>query len=102
VLRDLHPLVDSPCRSLADSGARVPKVLPTAELEGSAQELTMEAPLVGQEGIIDSGERETFIIQLAKDSEGRSKATRSEGDDLEESAARALMRPGGRGHGERG
>jgi hypothetical protein len=34
VLRDLHPLGDGPCRSLADSGARVPKVLPTAELEG--------------------------------------------------------------------
>jgi hypothetical protein len=29
-----------------------------------------------------------------KDSKGRSKATRSEGDDLEESAARALMRHG--------
>ena len=34
--------------------------------------------------------------------EGRSKATRSEGDDLEESAARAFMRHGGRGRGGRG
>ena len=34
VLGDLNPLLDSPCRSLADSGARVPKILPTAELEG--------------------------------------------------------------------
>ena len=30
--------------------------------------------------------------KAGKDSEGRSKATRSEGDDLEESAARALIR----------
>ena len=83
VLRDLHPLGDSPCRSLADSGARAPKVLPTAELEGfftgliiamplepvygaavgddveEAQELTVEAPAggddAGQEGAINSG-----------------------------------------------
>jgi hypothetical protein len=83
VLRDLHPLGDSPCRSLADSGACVPKVLPTAELEGfftgliiampleqvggaavcdeveEAQEPTVEAPAggddAGQEGVIDSG-----------------------------------------------
>jgi len=34
VLRHLHPLGDRPCRSLADRGARVPEVLPTAELEG--------------------------------------------------------------------
>jgi hypothetical protein len=34
--------------------------------------------------------------KAGKDSRGRSKATRSEGDDLEESAARALMRHGGR------
>jgi len=34
VLGDLNPLGDSPCRSLADSGACVPKILPTAELEG--------------------------------------------------------------------
>jgi len=34
VLGDRNLLGDSPCRSLADSGARVPKVLPTAELEG--------------------------------------------------------------------
>jgi len=34
VLRHLHPLGNSTCRSVADSGACVPKVLPTAELEG--------------------------------------------------------------------
>jgi len=82
VLGDLDPLGDSPCRSLADSGARVPKVLPTAELEGflnglniamplepvygaavgdnveEAQELTVEVPAggddAGQEGVFDS------------------------------------------------
>jgi len=83
VLRDLHPVGDSPCRSLADSGARVPKVLPTVELEGfltgpivamplepvegaavgddveEAQELGGEAPAggddAGQEGVFESG-----------------------------------------------
>jgi hypothetical protein len=40
--------------------------------------------------------------KAGKDSKGRSKATRSEGDDLEKSAARALMRQGGRGRGGRG
>jgi len=35
--------------------------------------------------------------KAGKDSERRSKATRSEGDDLGDSAARALMRHGGRG-----
>ena len=40
--------------------------------------------------------------RAGKDSKGRSKATRSEGDDLEESAARALMHHGGRGRGGRG
>ena len=34
MLDDLNPLGDGPCRSLADNGARVPKVLPAAELEG--------------------------------------------------------------------
>jgi len=34
MLGDLNPFGDSPLRSLADSGARVPKILPTAELEG--------------------------------------------------------------------
>jgi len=32
VLGDLNPLGDSPCRSLADSGAHVPKVLATADV----------------------------------------------------------------------
>ena len=35
VLGDLNPLGDGSCRSLADNGARVPKVLPAAELEGT-------------------------------------------------------------------
>ena len=34
MLGDLNPLGDGPCRSLADNGARVPEVLPAAELEG--------------------------------------------------------------------
>jgi len=34
MLGDLNPLGDGPCRSLSDSGARVPKILPAAELEG--------------------------------------------------------------------
>jgi len=33
ILGDLNPLGDSSRRSLANSGARVPKILPTAELE---------------------------------------------------------------------
>jgi len=49
-------------------------------------------------GFIQERERERerrLILSWAKagkDSEERSRATRSEGDDLEESAARALMR----------
>jgi hypothetical protein len=34
MLGDLNPLGDGPCRSLADNGARAPKILPAAELEG--------------------------------------------------------------------
>jgi hypothetical protein len=50
-------------------------------------------------GGVGMSERRVFLswAKAGKDSEGRSKATRSEGDDLEESAARALMRHGGRG-----
>jgi hypothetical protein len=40
--------------------------------------------------------------KAGKDSKESREATRSEGDDLEESAARALMRHGGRGRGVRG
>ena len=42
-------------------------------------------------------ERDLLVssAKAGKDSEGRSKAKRSEGDDLEEDAARALMRHGG-------
>ena len=36
VLRHVHPLGDSPRRCLADGGARVPKVLPSAELKESS------------------------------------------------------------------
>ena len=42
------------------------------------------------------------LAKAGKDSEERSKATRREGDDLEGSAARALMRHGGEGRGGRG
>jgi hypothetical protein len=45
MLGDLHPLGDSPRRSLADSGACVPKVLPTAELEGFLTGLIVAMPL---------------------------------------------------------
>jgi hypothetical protein len=34
MLGDLNPLGDGQCRRLADNGARVPKILPAAELEG--------------------------------------------------------------------
>ena len=82
MFRHLHPLGDSPRRSLAESGARVPKVLPTAELEGvrtwlniamplepfgdaavgddveEAQELTVEAPACGD----DAGQEDVLIV----------------------------------------
>jgi len=70
--------------------------------------------LFGSRVAIDSGsmsrggrrERERrLLLSWAKaenDSKGRNKATRSEGDDLGDSAARALMRHGGRGRGVRG
>jgi len=45
MLGDLKPLGDSPCRSLADGCARVPKVLPTAELEGFLTGLIIAMPL---------------------------------------------------------
>ena len=44
VLRDLNPLGDGSCRSLADHGARVPEVLPAAELEGFLTGLTIAMP----------------------------------------------------------
>ena len=51
-------------------------------------------------------ERERRILlswaKAGKDSKESREATRSEGDDLEESAARALMRHKGRGRGVRG
>ena len=83
VLGNLNPLGDGPGRSLADHGARVPEVLPAAELEGfltgltiamprkpgcgaamgddveEAQELAVKAPAGGddarQEGVLESG-----------------------------------------------
>jgi len=45
MLGDLNPLGDSPCRSLADNGARGPKVLPAAELEGFLTGLIVAMPL---------------------------------------------------------
>ena len=44
MLGDLNPLGDGPCRSLADNGARVPKVLPAAELEGFLTGLIVATP----------------------------------------------------------
>ena len=46
VLGDLNPLGDGSCRSLADNGARVPKILPTvaAELEGSLTGIIVATP----------------------------------------------------------
>jgi len=75
MLGDLNPLGDGPCRSLADSGARAPKILPTAELEGFLTGLIVAMPPepvggaavgddvevaqeggddAGQEGVLDS------------------------------------------------
>jgi len=61
MLGDLNPLGDGPCRSLADNGARVPKVLPAAELEGFLTGLIVAMPPepvgddAGQEGVFESG-----------------------------------------------
>jgi len=38
MLGDLHPLGEGPCRSFADHGARVPEVLPAAELVGGGRD----------------------------------------------------------------
>ena len=45
VLRQVHPLGDSPRRCLADGGARVPKVLPSAEHEDILAGLIVAVPL---------------------------------------------------------
>ena len=45
VLRHVHPLGDNPRRWLADGGTRVPKVLPSAELEGILAGLIIAVPL---------------------------------------------------------
>jgi hypothetical protein len=44
MLGDLNPLGDGPCRSLAGNGARVPKVLLAAELEGFLTGLIVAMP----------------------------------------------------------
>ena len=44
MLGNLNPLGDGPGRSLADHGARVPEVLPAAELEGFLPGLTIAMP----------------------------------------------------------
>ena len=44
MLGDLNPLGDGPCCGLADHGARVPKILPAAELEGSLTGLIVAMP----------------------------------------------------------
>ena len=41
---NLNPLGDGPGRSLADHGARVPEVLPAAELEGFLAGLIIAMP----------------------------------------------------------
>jgi len=41
---NLNPLGDGPGRSVADHGARVPEVLPAAELEGFLTGLTIAMP----------------------------------------------------------
>jgi len=53
---------------------------------------------------VGRGQRRLLLswAKAGKDSRGRNKATRSEGDDLGDSAARALTRHGGRGRGGRG
>jgi len=58
VLRDLHPLGDSPCRSLADRSACVPEELPTVELEGFLTGLIVAMPIepVGGEAVGDDVE----------------------------------------------
>jgi hypothetical protein len=55
-------------------------------------------------GLLLPKERRLLLswAEAGKDSKGRNKATRSEGDDLGDRAARALMRHGGRGRGGRG
>ncbi len=45
VLRHVHPLGDSQRRCMADGGARVPEVLPAAELEGILAGLIIAVPL---------------------------------------------------------
>jgi len=45
VLRHVYPLGDSPRCGLADCGPRVPKVLPSAELEGILAGLIIAVPL---------------------------------------------------------
>ena len=68
-----------------------------------ARSCAMGVLFIGIHG--EYSERETFITKLGegqKNSKESRKATRSEGDDLEESATRALIRHVGRGRGGRG
>jgi len=66
VLFHLHPLGDSPCRNLADRGARVPEVLPTGELEGFLTGLIIAMPVKPVGGAAvgdDAGEaRRRFLV----------------------------------------
>jgi len=63
VLRHLHPLGDSPCRGLADRGARLPEVLPTAELEGFLTGLIIAMPLERETVRV---REETFIARTGQ------------------------------------
>ncbi len=58
VLRHVHPLGDSPRRCLAYAGARVPKVLPSAELEGILAGLIIAVPLEPAGGAAVSNDAE--------------------------------------------
>ena len=75
-------------------------------LDDTAKLLELAIRIGRLDGQGAAGERERRLLlswaKAGKDSKGRNKATRSEGDDLGDSAARALMRHEGRGRGGRG
>jgi hypothetical protein len=67
MLGDLNPLGDGPCRSLADHGARVPEVLPAAELEGFLAGLIIAMPreLYGASVVDDVEEAQEFAVEAS-------------------------------------
>ena len=69
MLGDLNPLVDGQCRSLADNGARVPKVLPAAELEGFLTGLIVAMPPEPVDGAAvgdDVEEAQEFAVKFLR------------------------------------